>query len=51
MINVLSPTATQLWVRLRKLGKLTEILRLLAEDFKTSLLGHYRCLRPRVVSG
>ena len=51
MINVLSPTATQLWVRLRKLGKLTEILRLLAEDFKTSLLGHYRCLRPRAVSG
>jgi len=44
MINVLKPTATQLWVRLRKLGKLTEILRLLAEDFKTSLLGHYRCL-------
>ena len=51
MINVLSPTATQLWVRLRKLGKLTEILRLLAEDFKTSLLGHYQCLRPWAVSG
>ena len=51
MINVLSPTATQLWVRLRKLGKLTEILRLLAEDFKTSLLADYRCLRPWAVSG
>jgi len=51
MINVLSPTATQLWVRLRKLGKLTEILRFLAEDFKTSLLADYRCLRPWAVSG
>ena len=51
MIKVFSPTATQLWVRLRKLGKLTEILRLLAEDFKTSLLGHYRCLQPWAVSG
>jgi len=51
MITVLSPSATQLWGQLRKLGKLTEILRLLAEDFKTSLLGHYLCLRPRAVSG
>jgi len=46
MITTVSPTATQLWVRLRKLGKLTEILRFLAEEFKTSLLGHYRCLQP-----
>jgi len=51
MINVLSPTATQLWVRLRKLGKLREILRFLAEDFKTSLLADYRCLQPWAVSG
>jgi len=50
MINVLSPTATQLWVRLRKLGELAEILRFLAEDFKTSLLGDYRCLHASVVS-
>jgi hypothetical protein len=51
MIQPASPTATQLWVRLRKLGKLTEILRLLAADFKASLLGDYRCLRPRILSG
>lgn len=51
MIKVLSPTATQLWGQLRKLGKLREILRFLAKDFKTSLLGDYRCLQPWVVSG
>lgn len=51
MIEILSPTATHLWVRLRKLGKLTEILRFLAEKFKTSLLGDYRCLQPWAVSG
>ncbi len=51
MVKIPSPTATQLWVRLRELGKLREILRFLAEKFKTSLLGHYQCLRPRVVSG
>jgi hypothetical protein len=46
MVTALSPTAAQLWEQLRKLRKLTEILRLLAEDFKTSLLGHYQCLQP-----
>jgi len=51
MINDLSPTATQLWVRLRKLGKLTVILRFLAEDIKASLLGDYRCLQPWAVPG
>jgi len=51
MIEVISPTATQLWIGLRKLGKLGKILRFLAEDFKTSLLGDYRCLHPWVVSG
>lgn len=50
MIGVISPTASQLWMSIRKLGKLREILRLLAEDFKTSLLWTYRCLRPRGVS-
>lgn len=50
MIELLSPTAAQLWIALRKLGKLREILRLLAEDFKTSLLGDYRCLHPWVVT-
>jgi hypothetical protein len=51
MIEVIGPTAAQLWIALRKLGKLPEILRLLAEDFKTSLLGDYRCLQPWVVAG
>ena len=50
MIKTVSPTATQLWTQLRKLGKLRDILRFLAEDFKTSLLGNYRCLQPWVVS-
>ena len=51
MIKTVSPTATQLWVQLRKLGKLRGILRFLAEKFKTSLLGGYRCLHPRAVTG
>ena len=51
MINVLSPCATQLWGQLRKLGKLRNILRLLSEDFKTSLLGDYKCLSLVVVTG
>jgi hypothetical protein len=51
MVTTLSPTATQVWTQLRKLGKLSTILRLLAEKFKTSLLGDYRCLRAPVASG
>ena len=51
MIKHVSPTATQLWVQLRKLGKLTDILCFLADKFKTSLLGDYRCLAPRAVTG
>ena len=50
MIKTVSPSATQLWVQLRKLGKLSDILLFLAEKFKTSLLGDYRCLRPRAVT-
>jgi len=51
MIKAVRPTATQLWVQLRKLGKLGTILRLLADKFKTSLLGDYRCLLPRAATG
>ena len=51
MVKDASPTATQLWVQLRKLRKLADILRFLAEKFKTSLLGDYRCLRPRTLTG
>lgn len=50
MLQIIRPTATQLWIGLRKLGKLGEILRFLADDFKTSLLGDYRCLQPWGVS-
>jgi hypothetical protein len=51
MVTALSPTATQVWTQLRKLGKLKDILRFLSEKFKTSLLGDYRCLRPPGPSG
>jgi hypothetical protein len=51
MIRVASPSATQLWGQLRKLGKLGDILHFLAEKFKTSLLGDYRCLHPRAAPG
>ncbi len=51
MIDAVSPTATQLWVQLRKLRKLSAILRFLTENFNTSLLGSYQCLRPRVATG
>ena len=46
MVETINPTVQQLWTQLRKLGRLAEILRFLAEKFKTSLLGHYRCLQP-----
>jgi len=51
MVTTLRPTATHVWLQLRKLGKLRDILRFLAEKFKTSLLGDYMCLRPRAASG
>jgi hypothetical protein len=51
MIKAVSPSASQLWEQLRKLGELTDILSFLAEKFKTSLLGNYRCLRPRAATG
>ena len=44
MIAVINPTASKLWKELRKQGKLGKILRFLAEKFKSSLLGNYRCL-------
>jgi hypothetical protein len=45
MVRAIRPTAQALWTELRKLGRLTNILRLLSEKFKTSLLGDYRCLK------
>ncbi len=50
MIDVINPSAAELWSRLRQSDNLQDILRFLAEDFKTSLLGNYRCLQPWVVS-
>ena len=46
MIRVIRPTAQKLWQALRSLGNLAKILHLLAQNFKTSLLGDYRCLKP-----
>lgn len=46
MIRVIRPTAQKLWQALRTFGNLAKILQLLAQNFKTSLLGDYRCLKP-----
>ena len=46
MIRVIRPTAQKLWLALRSFGNLQKILQLLAQNFKTSLLGDYRCLQP-----
>ncbi len=47
MITAINPTVAQLWSELRKLGSLVGILRMLSEDFKTSLLGDYACIGRR----
>jgi hypothetical protein len=46
MIRPVKPCAADLWLQLRQWGNLTTILVQLAEPFKTSLLGDYRCLKP-----
>lgn len=46
MIETVSPDASELWKLLRRFGNLEAILHLLGRDFKTSLLGDYRCLKP-----
>ena len=46
MIRVIRPTAEKLWQVWRFLGNLAKIPQLLAQNFKTSLLGDYRCLKP-----
>ena len=38
--------ARRIWIQLRRLDNLEEILRLLSRKFKTSLLGDYQCLKP-----
>ena len=46
MIRPVKPCAANLWFQLRRWGNLPAILAQLAEPFKTSLLGDYRCLKP-----
>lgn len=46
MIRSVKPNAPELWNQLRRQGNLKAILHLLADPFKTSLLGDYRCLKP-----
>lgn len=50
MISATRPSASKFWKEIRKSMKLEEILRLLAEKFKTSLLADYLCLSPWVMS-
>ena len=45
MIRPVKPCAATLWCQLRQWGNLPAILAQLAEPFKTSLLGDYRCLK------
>ena len=46
IILVIKPSARELWKSLGNLGRLSDILRVLSERFKSSLLGDYRCVRP-----
>jgi len=46
MISRVKPNATELWCQLRQTSNLRAILLQLANPFKTSLLGDYRCLKP-----
>jgi hypothetical protein len=46
IVQIRQADAKRIWRQLRRLGNLREILRFLAEKFKTSLLGDYRCLEP-----
>jgi hypothetical protein len=46
MITAVKPSAITLWKQLRQRGNLSAMLLQLAEPFKTSLLGDYRCLKP-----
>jgi hypothetical protein len=45
MIESVGTGARRLWHQIRRIGELAKILQLLAENFKSSLLGDYRCLR------
>jgi hypothetical protein len=45
ILTTFTTTAAQLWTQLRQGRNPGEILRFLADDFKTSLAGDYACLR------
>jgi hypothetical protein len=45
IVRAITPSAAQLWTLLRRGRNLVDILRFLADDFKTSLAGDYACLR------
>ena len=45
MIESVGSGARGLWHQIRRIGELGGILQLLAESFKSSLLGDYQCLR------
>jgi hypothetical protein len=51
IVRAITPSAAQLWTLLRQGRNLGGILCFLAEDFKTSLTGHYGCLHPWPVRG
>jgi len=46
MMQIRTSDAKLIWIQLRRLGNLKEILRVLWRKFKTSLLGDYQCLKP-----
>lgn len=46
MVQLVSPEPKPMWLQLRRLGNLSEILLLLSRTFNTSLLLDYCCLRP-----
>jgi len=46
MMQIRASDAKLIWIQLRRLGNLRDILHLLGRKFKTSLLGDYRCLKP-----
>ena len=46
MVEPINPSALELWNSLQALNPLREILRMLSEQFKISLLADYLCLQP-----
>jgi len=51
IVTTITTSAAQLWTQLRRGRNLVGILRFLADEFKTSLLRDYYCLRPWPMRG